>query len=733
MEWEKHLNKQQLKAVTTPSQYVRVIAGAGSGKTRVLTYRLAYLIKEIGAAPWRTLAITFTNKAAKEMQERTMSLLPGNEVNLNVMTFHSFCARFLREEAQLIGYPRNFTIYDEDDQQRLIKSIVTRYGYKKNDKIVGEALRFIGMLKTDGLYPDDIDLRKYPYIPDRKTLLEIWKDYETALNNAFALDFDDLLAKVRLILINNEETRTKWQNRFDHILIDEFQDTNDVQYDLVENLLKSTTNLYVVGDPDQTIYTWRGANQDILTKMERQFPSVETIILNRNYRSTQNILSAANKLIAHNKDRIKKDLYTEAGSGEKIVQNNALTDRSEAEWVAQELMALKISEPGFSYRDIAILYRSAYLTAPIERVFMTKRIPYVVYGGIRFYARAEVKDVVAYWRMLVNRKDDVAFTRIINTPKRGIGDKTLATLVSEARKQEYSLYEYILYLEDDAPTDLRPNAKRILKDLVLIMESYRERIEAGLEAASEVANEYIEKVGYYKYLKEDEERGEERLENVAQLIQELYAALKEGQFTTFAEYIQNVTMYTSQDEMGNEDRVTLMTVHVAKGLEYPYVFIIGLNDGVFPNHRSLDGGLEALEEERRLAYVAFTRAQKRLYLSCSNEYSYVLSNRKQPSPFFKEAGLEFPRFSSRFEFGRRYELPTKESDGGETRDFFAEPSEVADWQIGDLAQHRVFGRGIVKKIIDNTILEIKFDDYGIKKIMANHHAVEKIVLEGDLS
>ena len=730
MDFAKHLNEKQLEAVETASQYVRIVAGAGSGKTRVLTYRLSYLIEELGVEPWRILAIAFTNKAAKEMKTRTESLVPSAVGNLKIMTFHAFCARFLREEAHNIAYPSYFTIYDEDDQKRLVKAIAVNHGYPKRDAIIGQTLDFIGHYKTLGLYPSDVDKKDYAFHPMGKECYELWVAYEKALASADALDFDDLLAKTNLILREFPEVKDKWSKRFDHILIDEFQDTNDVQYELVNHLLRPSTCLYVVGDPDQTIYTWRGANQDILIQMEKKYRGVETIILNQNYRSTQNILNAANKLISHNHNRIKKDLFTKADDGVRIVQYNAINDDDEAKWICNQIIGLKVKDKDFSYTDVAVLYRSAYLTRSLERALVNYRIPYVVYGGIRFYSRQEVKDVLAYWRLILNQKDDISFERIVNVPRRGIGDKTFETLRDEAKANEYSLYEYLLYLDDDKPSELRRSVRATLRELVLLMESYRKRIEAGLEALSEVLREYVKEVGYFEYLSDDEENGEERAENVHQLIQDVYNAVKQGEFTTFEEYMQNITLYTMQDEIKSGDYVTLMTVHVAKGLEYPNVFVLGLNDGVFPNNRSvMEGGSIALEEERRLAYVAFTRAEHRLFLSCSNEYSYILDGRKVPSMFFKEADLAFPETDKRFEFGgtKAPKLPTGEP---------LPPKERATkimWKVGDIANHKVFGRGIVQKIIDETILEIKFDQYGIKKIMAQHPSVERVVREGDLS
>lgn len=735
MNFQKLLNERQYEAVTTASQNVRIIAGAGSGKTRVLTYRIAFLVEEMKVRPWNILAITFTNKVANEMRERAKTLIPEDMgTYLKVMTFHSFCARFLREEITNIGYPSTFTILDEDDQKRLMKTIASEEGYQKSDEIIKLSLAYLSNKKMLGLYPDDDIEGKIERFPREKECRHLWSLYESRLAAMFMLDFDDLLLKAIQILRDFPSTRIKWQDRYQHILIDEFQDTNDVQFQLLTYLLKPTTALYVVGDPDQTIYTWRGANQNIILDIDKRFPSLETIILDRNYRSTQSILEAANQLIDNNKKRVKKDLFTENEKGNPVVIKRTFSGDEEASWVADQINGLKAIDPEFSYKKVALLYRSSYLTLPFETAFTNRHIPYVIYGGIRFYQRKEIKDVVAYWHLLINAKDDISFERVVNVPRRNVGEKSLALLKDEARKNEYSLLEYLLFYKDEFQSSLREKLLTSLTSLAKTIDFYAKKLVANQEIFSDILREYIREVGYFDYLVEDKEEGAERLENIEALFSDALNYIKNNQDGTFIDYLNNITLQSAQDEMGSGDFVSLMTVHTAKGLEYPYVFVVGLNEGVFPSNRSLEeNGYIGLEEERRLCYVAFTRAEKRLYLSCNADYSYVLQAKKIPSRFFKEAKLDF-------EIHRHYHSSLSDDTPLFTERKFngvSKPEEKRvngeTWQKGDYLYHKVFGRGRVIEVIDNSILDVDFETVGRKRMMANHPSLEKVKNEGDLS
>lgn len=726
MDYKPLLNENQLKAVSTNSQYVRVVAGAGSGKTRVLTYRISYLISEFNVRPSSIVAIAFTNKVANEMKERALKLLNGLGGGLTVSTFHSFCAKFLRKEIDEIGFPNNFTIMDEDDQTTLIKNIASDHGFKKNDEIVKYTIGYIAYHKCIGEYPSDIILDAHASDNEKKAF-KFFHIYEDRKEKMLSLDFDDLLLKTIEILENCPDVRERWQNRISNILVDEFQDTNDVQYRLIKLLMKEDTALYVVGDPDQTIYTWRGANQNIILDFKKDFPLAETIILDRNYRSTKPILDAANKLIAHNKKRVPKDLYTENGSDEPVVVERSFTRDKEAEYVVNQIERIKMQNPDVKYRDIAILYRAAYLTLPFENELMHRRIPYQIYGGLKFFQRKEVKDVLAYFRLIYNSADDLSFERIINVPKRGIGDTTLYQLKIEKDKCGLSYFDYISNIEK-YPTEVKAKHIMALTTLVNKINAVKKKLYENLEVYPKILEEFIADIGYFEYLASDDETAEERLANVKTLLGNIVDYIKDNPESNFEEYLQNATLQSSQDEIKDGDYVSLMTVHVAKGLEFDYVFVVSLIDGVFPSERTIiESGHDGEEEERRLCYVAFTRAKKRLYVSYNCSYSFVLQANSIESRFFREAGLVFKRsdYSSRYSNS----FFSTEKNIGYFKD---EPSElfvsqISDdgWKVGDTAVHDIFGRGTVVGIIDETILEIDFEQHGKKSIFATHPKIHK--------
>ena len=465
MNFQNDLNENQYNAVTTEAQHVRVIAGAGSGKTRVLTYRIAFLISEMQVEPWKILAITFTNKVANEMKSRVLKMIPEAAKDLTIRTFHSFAAYFLRHEISVLGFPASFTIIDEEDQTKLVKDIAAEMGFKRGDKIVSSTLSYIGKQKLLEKYPDDITIIK-PSFEDEKTCLEIYTRYEEEKYKTLSLDFDDLLLLTNRILENYPDVRLKWQQRIDHILVDEFQDTNDIEYKMINYLKKPLSSLYVVGDPDQTIYTWRGANQNIILDLNKRYYDIITIVLDRNYRSTQAILNSANKLIAHNKLRVTKNLYTKENMGENVNVHSSPSGRLEADYVAREISKLK-QFGGYEYKDIALLYRSNYISVDFETALTRYQIPYKIYGGTKFYQRREIKDVLAYFHLIVNVKDDISFSRIINVPRRGVGDTSEQAIKEEANAANKSLYEYI---RDIDPKDSNVSSRVInsLKRLVCL-------------------------------------------------------------------------------------------------------------------------------------------------------------------------------------------------------------------------------------------------------------------------
>ena len=726
MDYEKELNEKQYEAVSSTYRHLRIIAGAGSGKTRVLTYRIAYLIDEIGVDPWKVLAITFTNKVANEMKQRVIKMVPSALSALTIRTFHSFAAFFLRHEISVLGYPASFSIMDEDDQKKLVKDIAASRNYKKGDKIVGQTLNYIGFCKLNEKYPDDIKIVK-PRFEEESECLEIYKRYEEEKEKMFCLDFDDLLLKANEILENYPDIKMRWQNKIDHILIDEFQDTNNTQYKLLRNLMREDTCLYVVGDPDQTIYTWRGANHKIILDLDKHFPDIQTIILNRNYRSTQNILDSANKLIAYNKMRIHKDLYTEEEKGEKIVVHSSPSPYSEAEFVAREIMKMVESRKA-KYSDFAILYRSSYITKDFENCFIQNRIPYQIYGGLKFYQRKEIKDVLAYFRLVTNTRDDISFKRIINIPRRGIGETTETRLYLAAQNAGLSVYDYVKSLDEDNSV-INNKILNSLKTMIFTIDTARRDVYKNEEVFSKILEDMIRSLGYFEYLKEDDDY-DERNENVMSLFEDIRHYLKTYPDSTFDEYLQNISLASAQDDIVEGDYVSMMTVHTAKGLEFPIVFVVRLNDSVFPHIRSVtESGFMGLEEERRLAYVAFTRAQKKLYLTYAGGFSYVVSSSLTPSQFLKESGnavSEALRPSqANNTFKQEKPLNFYEATKPIRQDFSKPNNGITDWKVGDIVIHRTLGRGVVIALEEDEIIKVQFDEHGVKSIMGNHPAVSK--------
>ena len=733
MDYTNLLNEQQYAAVSTDAQYARIVAGAGSGKTRVLTYRISYLISEKNVDPSKIVAIAFTNKVAAEMKERALKLLHGVGGGLNVSTFHSWCAKFLRKEIDVLQFPNNFTIMDDEDTETLIKNIGVDLGYKKNDDVVKYAMGFISANKCRGLYAEDVVLDQHAS-PNAKTALKIFHIYEQRKDQMLSLDFDDLLLKTIKILQEFPDIQVKWQKRIDHILIDEFQDTNDVQFKLVRLLMNDHTHLYVVGDPDQTIYTWRGANQNIILNFQKTFPLAETLILSRNYRSTKTILNHANKLIAYNKKRVPKDLFTESEVGDPVVVECARRREDEATWVINQIENIVRKNPGTTYRNIAVLYRAAYLTQPFESELMRRGIPYEIFGGMKFFQRREIKDVLAYFRLIYNHADDLSFERIINVPRRGIGDTTMDILKAEKELAGLSYFDYLDTIQNRA-TEIKTKNIMAMTTMIEKIKETRAKLDSNLEAYSKVLEDFIRDLGYFEYLSSDDETAEERIGNVKELFEDITSFLRKNPDSSFETYLENASLQTSQDEIKDGNYVSLMTIHVAKGLEYDHVFVISMADGVFPSRRTVDeSGLDGQEEERRLAYVAFTRAKKNLYVSLNTGYSFILEQNAAPSQFIKEAGLEVvpkgyytPRPQPSFDSFGFY--PDQHFEGFESQISDAPPppkdNGIRDWKVGDIAIHEVFGRGIVVAIIDGTILSIEFEEHGRKSILASHPKLSK--------
>ena len=604
------LNPQQRKAAETLNGPVLILAGAGSGKTRALTYRVANLISS-GVEPWRILAITFTNKAAREMQERIVELTGDKAEDVWVSTFHAMCAKILRRDIEKLGYSRSFSIYDEDDQKSVLKNTLKFLDIDDKSFTIRELKSKISDAKNRLLTPDEWfaeSARDYRC----QQIHDIFTEYEKRLRAANALDFDDLLMRTLELFADHPPVLQSYQQRFSHVLVDEYQDTNYAQYQLVKLLTQKSRNLCVVGDDDQSIYSWRGADVRNILEFEKDYPDATVIKLEQNYRSTSNILDAANQVIAHNQERKKKRLWTDAPAGELISLFCAGDEREEAAWICDRIQQLHLADE--PYEGIAVLYRTNAQSRVLEEMLMRAGIPYRVYGGLRFYDRKEIKDIIAYLRCIINPADDISLRRIINQPKRSIGESTIRELLQFAAKNSIPLYSALM----DVPETLSARPRKCVREFGNLMnELVSMRESMGL---SDFVALLIEKTGLRtQYERDLSDEAKTRLEN----IDEFLGAVKEFELAaddpTLENYLENVALITDLDQSESSSKhITLMTIHSAKGLEFNTVFIAGLEEGVFPSARSVMED-SRLEEERRLCYVAITRAMKNLYISYATQ------------------------------------------------------------------------------------------------------------------
>jgi DNA helicase II / ATP-dependent DNA helicase PcrA len=696
-----HLNPEQLKAVTTTSQYVRIIAGAGSGKTRVLTSRIVYLIRAFDVSPQSILAITFTNKAANEMKQRLFKELGDVARMSTISTIHSLCVRMLREDIGVLNWPKNFTVMDEDDQKSLIKQIMKDLKFEKNKYKPTSLINYISSQKGG-----DISVERAKMLAGtNETFQDFAKVYEHYLKvceTKYYLDFDDLLLKNVMMLKGFPSVRAKWQKRFHYIHVDEFQDVDHVQYEMLR-LLKSQENyVYVVGDPDQTIYTWRGADVNFILNYERDFSPCESIVLNQNYRSTKAILDGANSLIKNNTMRVDKDLFTENESMIKIEHHSFNKEAEQADWVARKLKEFK--QNGMNYADNTILYRSNYISREMEKACRNHHIPYMIYGGQRFFDRMEVKDMLAYARCVVSQ-DDLSFLRIINTPRRGISTKSVDALTSFAFERGLSYYEAATMYRE-----FSPKVNKALDQFIELIESLR-RIQSF--AVDVFFEQVFLKSGLKSMLEEESEL--DRIENVKELMNDASEFMTIYPEAALDEYLQLVALYTDKSTMLHQDHVSLMSVHAAKGLEFNHVFLVEFCEGVFPNERSLSEGKHALEEERRLAYVAMTRAKIKLFITDSAGHSFVLARPKQPSRFIDEIDEACIHHVNKVVAKTNVSvIPSSNTVPIRLQDNFKMP-----YQIRDEVVHTEFGEGIVTAI-EGAIMTIAFKfPHGIKKMIPN--------------
>ena len=704
------LNDKQKEAVIDDSKHLRIIAGAGSGKTRVLTMRIAYLIEQKHINPKNVLAITFTNKAANEMKNRISEMLGEAGDGAFISTIHSLCVRILKEEIGVFGYPKNFTIVDGDDQKTILKEAYKEFNIDKKDLSYGSALDYIANCKYEELSYEKAMDQAY----GEKKLVDkanVYKYYDERLKSLYALDFDDLiLFTVRLFKLHKDILK-KWSSKFIYIHVDEFQDIDKTQYELIKLLSSTHDNVYVVGDPDQTIYTWRGADVNIIVNFDKDFKNTKTIILNQNYRSTNNILEGANSLIKYNKSRVPKDLFSENGDGDKIVHKTLPDETSEAYYVVSCIQSLL--KQGYEYNDIAILYRSNYLSREVEKVFIENRIPYVIYGGIRFYERMEVKDILSYLRLIVTG-DDLAFQRVINQPKRGIGQKSIDTIFSLAKENNISMYEVV-------KQGLFAKNQSVLESFVDMVERWKSSLDG--KPLEEVLTDVFEQSGYRSMLEKENET--ERIENVKSLIDDIKDYQETYPGSTLADYLSMISLYTDKANTDGSASVSLMTIHASKGLEFKVVFVVGLSEGIFPSERTM---LEqkGVEEERRLAYVAYTRAKEKLTLTDTSSFSYVVNSAKTTSRFVNEVDEKYIEHLDKPVVKQQsvFDVPftTKISSIEPKKEAPRRPSR---YRKSDVVIHKIFGEGVVVKC-DGDFVTVAFSyPHGTKTIKADHPSIRK--------
>lgn len=712
MDLDKLLNKNQKEAATYLNSHLRIIAGAGSGKTRVITYRIAYLIDEIGVDPRKILAITFTNKAANEMKERVVDLLGVHALGSLICTIHSLCVRILRQHINVINYPSNFTIMDEEDQKALIKKIYNQLQIDAKTISIKSMIATISNYKMANITPEKA-LEFAGSFQGEIKKAKVYKEYLDYQENHFLLDFDDLLLKTVYIFENYPDVLEKWQYRFQYIHVDEFQDVGNIEYRLVK-LMSDKAITCVVGDPDQTIYSFRGANVNYILDFDKDFKPCKTIILNQNYRSTGNILNISNCLIRKNQNRLEKELFTEATGGGEVIHYTAKNEQDEAEYICSEIEKIINDVDGVNYRNFAILYRANYLSRTIEQCLISHGIDYRIFGGLKFFSRKEIKDALSYLQLVCNG-EDLAFERIINVPSRGIGKKTMENIQAVAKNNHVSLYEALTLFSDQIK--LSSKAKKEIRILVAAIEKARQSNLPLHEMFENLMND----IGYIEMLNKNLE--ENRIDNIHELQRSIYEFENQNpDLATIENYLQEIALYTDSDDNDDSQYVSLMTIHMAKGLEFDYVFVLGLSEGIFPSFRALSESDEGIEEERRLAYVAFTRAKKQLYLTDSEGFSFVTDSPKISSRFVEEIGKEgIKHLGTRPRFKTSNYINTNLS-----KDELVGNNQVSDWASGDFVIHDTFGKGVVVKVNGNT-LDIAFElPAGLKTLMAGHKALKKL-------
>jgi DNA helicase-2/ATP-dependent DNA helicase PcrA len=707
------LNPEQRRAVETTEGPLLIQAGAGSGKTKTLTHRIAYLIASHRATPYNILAVTFTNKAAKEMRQRVGQLLGQSADNRGFMpymgTFHGICVRLLRQDGEAVGIPRSFVIFDESDRQAAIKQVSKQLMIDEKTFPARMLSGLISSAKNDMISPQEYN--GIAGSPAQQTAAKVYPLYERSLKDASALDFDDLINRTVQMFRSQPEIRAKWQQQFKYIMIDEYQDTNLAQYQLVNMLTNDSKNIAVVGDDWQSIYSWRGADFRNILKFENDFKNTSIIKLEQNYRSTKNILDAAHAVITKNSQRSDKQLWTDAGDGLPVQMVAVGSERAESEAIIRRIR-LGLDSGRRHYRDYAVLYRTNAQSRSIEEGFVHYGIPYRVVGGVRFYDRKEIKDLMAYLRLIFQPEDRVSFERIVNVPARGVGAKSVQNFFEWQREQDLSLFQ-ALQQADSCP-NLTPKARKSLSELGDILASLRAAMEDATVAG--LIDSLLRRIDYLHYLSDGTPQGEARQENV----KELLSVAQEYQDAGLAGFLEEVALVSDLDGANFDgDAVTLMTLHAAKGLEFPVVFMAGLEESIFPHSRALYDQSE-MEEERRLCYVGMTRAREELYMTyASSRLLYGGVQHNPPSRFLSEIDGEFQAVN---DYEPAYSFEPSGLPDAAVSD---EPRYVPDLNQGDGVRHQVFGQGTVLEIEGDNAL-IYFKGKGNRKINISFAPLEKL-------
>lgn len=726
------MNKEQKEAILHTNGPLLIMAGAGSGKTRVLTHRIAYLIEEKGVPPYAILAITFTNKAAQEMKDRVTQIVGEVSEDIWISTFHSMCVRILRRDIDRMGYSRNFSILDATDQISVIKQILKDENIDAKKFEPRQILNIISSCKNELVTPKKFLERAEG--PLEEVTADVYKAYQKRLRDNHSLDFDDLIMKTIELFQAVPEVLHFYQRKFHHILVDEYQDTNRSQYVLVQMLASKYRNLCVVGDADQSIYKWRGADIQNILSFEEDYPEAKVILLEQNYRSTKNILAAANAVIQHNTGRKPKNLWTENEEGTPIFYYQAHDERDEAMYVAEKIKE-KLQEQNVTYDDIAVLYRTNAQSRIIEETFLKANIPYRMIGGTKFYDRKEIKDILAYLRVIANPADDLSLERIINVPKRGIGAVTLDKVRNYSISQGISLFEAV---EEASEAGLRAGPTKKLASFANQMKQWMEMQE--YLSVTELVEQLLEKTGYIEALKEDKSlESQSRIENLEEFMSVTKDFEERSDDKSLIAFLTDLALVSDIQEDGEEDSaVVMMTLHAAKGLEFPVVFIVGMEEGVFPHSRALFEK-EEMEEERRLAYVGITRAEKELYLVHARmRQLFGRTNVNPMSRFIDEIPkelLDMPEDDERPDWMGAHSLSTcknrrkeQATARGRITPFIQSGASNIEWKVGDKANHKKWGVGTVVRVKgegEEIELDVAFPTEGIKRLYAKFAPITK--------